>query len=101
MIDRSEIMRAVRSKDTKPEMIVRRLVHGLGYRYRLHRPLHACAGELAVATDAEPHRRLAVTRLLEYYLDSASRAVDLLFPAHRQHRPELATAHPSRPRRCA
>jgi DNA mismatch endonuclease, patch repair protein len=30
-------MRAVRGKDTKPEMIVRRLVHGMGYRYRLHR----------------------------------------------------------------
>lgn len=30
-------MRAVRSKDTKPELIVRRLVHGLGYRFRLHR----------------------------------------------------------------
>ncbi|POR45555.1 very short patch repair endonuclease [Bosea psychrotolerans] len=34
---RSQIMRAVRSKDTTPEMIVRRLVHGMGYRYRLHR----------------------------------------------------------------
>jgi DNA mismatch endonuclease (patch repair protein) len=34
---RSEIMRAVRSKDTKPEMLVRRLVHKLGYRFRLHR----------------------------------------------------------------
>lgn len=34
---RSAIMRAVRSKDTGPEMIVRRLVHGLGFRYRLHR----------------------------------------------------------------
>jgi DNA mismatch endonuclease (patch repair protein) len=31
-------MRAVKSRDTKPEMIVRRLIHGLGYRYRLHRP---------------------------------------------------------------
>jgi DNA mismatch endonuclease (patch repair protein) len=30
-------MRAVKSKDTTPEMIVRRLLHGLGYRYRLHR----------------------------------------------------------------
>jgi DNA mismatch endonuclease (patch repair protein) len=38
LIDRSEIMRAVKSKDTTPEMIVRRLVHRLGYRYRLHRP---------------------------------------------------------------
>ncbi|WP_238375811.1 very short patch repair endonuclease [Ectothiorhodospira magna] len=30
-------MSRVRSKDTKPEMRVRRLVHGMGYRYRLHR----------------------------------------------------------------
>ena len=29
-------MRAVRSRDTGPEMIVRRLAHGMGYRYRLH-----------------------------------------------------------------
>jgi DNA mismatch endonuclease, patch repair protein len=34
---RSRTMRAVKSKDTTPEMIVRRLVHSLGYRYRLHR----------------------------------------------------------------
>jgi DNA mismatch endonuclease (patch repair protein) len=33
---RSERMSRVRGKDTKPEMFVRRLVHGLGYRYRLH-----------------------------------------------------------------
>lgn len=30
-------MRGNKSQNTKPEMIVRRLVHGLGYRYRLHR----------------------------------------------------------------
>lgn len=29
-------MSRIRSKDTKPEMVVRRLVHGMGYRYRLH-----------------------------------------------------------------
>jgi DNA mismatch endonuclease (patch repair protein) len=29
-------MAAVKSKDTTPEMIVRRFVHSLGYRYRLH-----------------------------------------------------------------
>ncbi|MEP0709843.1 MAG: DNA mismatch endonuclease Vsr [Parvibaculum sp.] len=34
---RSENMRRIRSKDMKPEMTVRRLVHGMGYRYRLHR----------------------------------------------------------------
>lgn len=33
---RIRCMSAIRSKDTKPEMIVRRLVHSLGYRYRLH-----------------------------------------------------------------
>jgi len=34
--ERSERMGRVRAKDTKPEMTVRRLVHGMGYRYRLH-----------------------------------------------------------------
>ena len=34
---RSRIMRLVKSKGSKPEMSVRRLLHGLGYRYRLHR----------------------------------------------------------------
>lgn len=34
---RSEIMGRIRSKDTKPEMLVRRLLHRLGYRYALHR----------------------------------------------------------------
>jgi DNA mismatch endonuclease, patch repair protein len=29
-------MSRIRGGDTKPELIVRRLVHGLGYRYRLH-----------------------------------------------------------------
>ena len=33
---RSERMGRVRNKDTKPELEVRRLVHSLGYRYRLH-----------------------------------------------------------------
>lgn len=33
---RSEIMGLVRSRDTQPEMIVRRLVYSMGYRYRLH-----------------------------------------------------------------
>ncbi len=33
----SRIMSLVRGKDTGPEMAVRRLVHGLGYRYALHR----------------------------------------------------------------
>ena len=34
---RRRIMQAVKSRDTGPEMVVRRLLHSLGYRYRLHR----------------------------------------------------------------
>ena len=34
---RRRIMQAVKSKNTGPELTVRRLLHGMGYRYRLHR----------------------------------------------------------------
>jgi DNA mismatch endonuclease, patch repair protein len=34
---RSEVMSRIRSKDTNPELVVRRLLSSLGYRYRLHR----------------------------------------------------------------
>ena len=30
-------MGRVKGRDTRPEMVVRRLLHSLGYRYRLHR----------------------------------------------------------------
>ena len=33
---RSERMARIKSRDTRPEMIVRRLTHRLGYRFRLH-----------------------------------------------------------------
>lgn len=35
--ERSRIMRAVKSRNTQPEMLVRRIVHNMGKRYRLHR----------------------------------------------------------------
>jgi DNA mismatch endonuclease (patch repair protein) len=34
---RSANMRAIRSKNTKPELVVRKLVHAIGYRFRLHK----------------------------------------------------------------
>ena len=34
---RRYVMQSVKSKNTGPEMAVRRIVHGLGYRYRLHK----------------------------------------------------------------
>ncbi|MGH3087754.1 MAG: very short patch repair endonuclease [Rubrobacteraceae bacterium] len=34
--ERSKVMSRVRNKDTKPEMRVRRMIHAMGYRYRIH-----------------------------------------------------------------
>lgn len=36
--ERSERMSRIRGRDTKPEMLVRRHLHGKGFRYRLHVP---------------------------------------------------------------
>lgn len=33
---RSDLMGRVKNKDTGPEIIVRRIAHGLGFRFRLH-----------------------------------------------------------------
>jgi DNA mismatch endonuclease, patch repair protein len=33
---RSEIMRLIRGHDTKPELVVRSVIHRLGFRFRLH-----------------------------------------------------------------
>jgi DNA mismatch endonuclease (patch repair protein) len=35
--ERSAIMGRVRSKNTRPEIAVRRVLHAMGYRFRLHR----------------------------------------------------------------
>ena len=34
---RSRMMRAIKGVDTGPEMVVRRMVHAMGFRYRMHR----------------------------------------------------------------
>jgi len=40
---RSQVMSHIHSKDTKPEMAVRSLLHRMGYRFRLHkRELPGC-----------------------------------------------------------
>lgn len=35
---RSEVMGRIRSKDTKPEISVRRMLHGMGYRFTVNGP---------------------------------------------------------------
>ena len=34
---RSKNMSSIKSKNTKPEIAVRKLLHSMGYRFRLHR----------------------------------------------------------------
>lgn len=34
---RSKVMRSIRPKDTRPELLVRKILTSMGYRYRLHR----------------------------------------------------------------
>lgn len=34
--ERSERMSRIKGKDTKPELALRRILHGMGFRYRLH-----------------------------------------------------------------
>jgi DNA mismatch endonuclease (patch repair protein) len=34
--ERSALMARIKGKDTKPELMVRRMAHGMGFRYRLH-----------------------------------------------------------------
>ena len=48
---RSALMRKVRGRNTRPEMIVRRILHHEGYRYRLH------AGDLPGRPDIVFRRR--------------------------------------------
>jgi DNA mismatch endonuclease (patch repair protein) len=52
---RSRVMSRIRGKDTKPEMIVRRCLHAVGLRYRLHRRNLPGAPDIVF-----PSRKLAV-----------------------------------------
>ena len=54
---RRRIMQAVKSKDTKLEMVVRRCLHATGYRYRLH-----CKGPLRKPDIAFVGRKTSVGR---------------------------------------
>ena len=56
-MDRSTNMRAIRSKNMKPELAVRGLVHRLGYRFRLHRK-DLAAGTIVPLRAALPFPRL-------------------------------------------
>jgi DNA mismatch endonuclease (patch repair protein) len=48
---RSSLMARIKAKDTHPEMVVRRIVFGLGRRYRLHSRALPGAPDLVLARD--------------------------------------------------
>ena len=54
-VERSRIMRAVKSWDTGPEMRLRKVLHSMGFRYRLH-----CADLPGKPDIAFPSRRKVV-----------------------------------------
>ena len=56
------IMQAIRSKDTKPELRVRSMLHKLGYRFRIHRK--NLPGKPDIALTARPQGHLRARLLL-------------------------------------
>jgi hypothetical protein len=63
-------------------------------RYGMHALLRSYANELAVATDAGQHRRMALTRLFDHYLHTAAHAMDLLYPTRHHRRADFGHPHP-------
>ncbi|TCO56037.1 AfsR/SARP family transcriptional regulator [Actinocrispum wychmicini] len=60
-----------------------------GGRYQLHDLLRVYATELAESTDPKTGRDAALTRLLDWYLYTAGRAMDLVSP-HESGRPQVS-----------
>jgi tetratricopeptide (TPR) repeat protein/DNA-binding SARP family transcriptional activator len=61
-------------------------------RYTMHDLLRGYARDLAAAGDGEEAQRAALTRLFDYYLQTAADAMDVMHPAERHRRPRI---HPS------
>jgi tetratricopeptide (TPR) repeat protein len=59
-------------------------------RYGLHDLLREYAAEQAAAAEPGPARQVALTRLFDHYLHTASAAMDALYPAEQHRRPRIA-----------
>jgi tetratricopeptide (TPR) repeat protein/transcriptional regulator with XRE-family HTH domain len=58
-------------------------------RHSMHDLLCSYARELTAAQDSEEEQRAALTRLFDYYLYTASVAMDILYPAECDRRPRI------------
>ncbi len=61
-----------------------------GDRYGMHDLLRAYAAELADEVDEEAVRHAALTRLFDFYLGTASKAMDVVYPFEKHLRPAVA-----------
>ncbi|MEN3304351.1 MAG: hypothetical protein V7603_553 [Micromonosporaceae bacterium] len=60
-----------------------------GGRYGMHDLLRAYASQLVTEQDTEAQRPAALGRLFGYYVASAARAMDILYPAEAHRRPRI------------
>jgi tetratricopeptide (TPR) repeat protein len=66
------------------------LQHKARGRYELHDLVRAYAGVRSSDSDRNRDRRAALTRLVQHYLHTACRAMDLVYPYERHSRPRIA-----------
>jgi tetratricopeptide (TPR) repeat protein/DNA-binding SARP family transcriptional activator len=66
-------------------------------RYRFHDLMRFFAADLAAAEDSRADRRAALARLLNYQLQTASSAMNVLFPHERDRRPRISISTASGP----
>ncbi|MCM6774543.1 tetratricopeptide repeat protein [Nocardia sp. CDC159] len=61
-------------------------------RYRFHDLLHRYAVQLSAGSDTAADRHAALTRALDYYVHTASRAMDIVVPYDKSLRPDISVA---------
>ena len=99
---RSRTMRAVRSRDTAPEMTVRRFLHATGLRYRLHDSRLAGVPDLVFPSRRvalfvhgcfwHQHRNCSAAKRPKSRLDYWTAKLDRNIERDRRHREKLETA---------
>ena len=45
---RSKMMSSIKNKNTKPEMIIRQMLYGMGFRYRLNKKIGNCRPDICL-----------------------------------------------------
>ncbi len=84
---------ATQARDVLAVLARAHLVHPAGAgRYGMHDLLRAYASSLAAAHDSQAAQEAGLTSLYDYYLSTASSAMDALVPAEKHYRPRVPPA---------